>query len=328
MSRQTSLLRKLVPFRVLGCGPVAQLSATAFGRYPHHFSLIMETLEETDTEPAPRMALAEAFQNLVHGQPQLKVREQFADAEMEARQLLTGGGGGNRWMSDPRYRLELLQLQTAAGFWRRQLSTAANPMLNCEFYVHHEVSTDLRVDQVISPYFHMMLDGAGRAKITDDINDLVAQVLLLERDLYGEHRFDKRNDRMHLTQSILLPTIDKNDDTLGIFDVPAIRDYGNFVVDISDKFDGRWRKIVVQCAEEEEPFPWSEPLSVTAIAGSTFTADARVLFDHTLVSRRTDKRLAVTTAKATFEFELPNKGPADHSWLGRMESYRTTPVTH
>jgi hypothetical protein len=262
--RELSLFRKCVPFTYYVSGPVAAVAQRTFERYPHTFTVALEALEELDTTSYPKMLLAESLQALASGTvEQRQLRELFDQAEHAARDEALGAYDRDRWIVDPEYRLWGFQLHMAAGWWARLLRVSPAPWEEPQHFIHHRYASDVRRDGLITKYTQMVLSQKGRDELNDDITDLFEQIFLLERDLYGQHRFDKRGDQIFLFQSILMSEIGKNPETAGcvLGDVDVINRAGYFKIAEEDQ-QHRWVKYTVSCKKEDDPEEYSELIEV------------------------------------------------------------------
>ena len=262
--RQTSVFRKVVPFKFFASGPCAAVAQRTFERYPHTFTLALEALEDLDTDPTPRMLLAEALQAMACGTvEQRDVREHFERAADAARDEANGAFDHARWVYDPEYRLWAYQLHMAAGWWERMMRLGMEPHKEAEYFLNYRYSADVSKDGVIKRFTDMMLSNDGRAEITDDIDDLYEQIFILERDLYGQHRLDKRSDQLFMIHSLKITEVGKNPETAEAIlgGVKAVQRAGNFTIRTDDQ-QGRWTQYHVHCLPEDDPAPFDELIEV------------------------------------------------------------------
>lgn len=343
--REVSLMRSLVPFQYRIAGPVATVAKRVFHRYPYAFTNILSTLEETDTAAQPRMMLAEAYQALAGSDmPQREIRELFRRAEDEARAEFTGKYDARRLSFDPEYRLNVCQLHMSAGWWHRMLMVSPRPWEETNSFTHTRYAADMRKDPVISPYVDMLRKDDTRQTMTDDIEDLIKDLFVLERDLYGEHRLDKRGDQMFLVQGLLMSEMSKSPETARGFYASAVQEFGNLLITETNVANDRWRQVDIVCKPEEEPVPWYEIFEMEEVAARSHSAPSapiaktpeektlkrdvmsllldgeefdnnkvRVFFDAPIVPRR------VSEKNRLFRFELANEVD-DASWWQRSDA--------
>uniref|UniRef100_A0A7S1MS21 Uncharacterized protein n=2 Tax=Neobodo designis TaxID=312471 RepID=A0A7S1MS21_NEODS len=262
--RQASLFRRCVPFKFYASGPVAAVAQRTFERYPHTFTLALEALEELDTAPLPRMMMAEALQAMAQGNVEQRVvRELFEQAELAARDEANGGLDHERWVIDPEYRLWTYQLHMAAGYWERMLRVQHQPWMEAQYFIDYRYAGDVSKDGVIKRFTDMMLSEDGRGEITDDIDDLYEMIFILERDLYGQFRLDKRSDQLFMIHSLKITEVGRNPETAEAIlgGVKAVQRAGHFDIRMEEQ-QGRWKQYFVSCKPEDDPAPWDELIEV------------------------------------------------------------------
>lgn len=308
---------------------------------------LLAALEKADLDATPRMMLAEGYQGIMEGKLQRDIRSIFETAEMECRQAYHGKYEPHR-MGDPMYKLTAFQLWMAAGYWTRMFYISADPLPECSVFLHTKYTADIRRDEALSHVFLRTSSDIGRRDLNDDELSVIAETLLLERDMYGHYRFERRSDQQFFMQSLLSKDVGHNDDTSGVLQLRPVVDHGNFVVEVKEKYDGRWRNVKVSCGDEAKLAPpWREEIVVDvsghdlsgrsavclsawgptgAVAYRHPTLDraslpssaavAEVIYNEPLVLPREDVRTLDGEAPF-FEFELANI-QEDHSLFGRL----------
>lgn len=108
------------------------------------------SLESLDVALAPRAALAQAIQKMLVGDAmQRDVREDFDQAEAEARKCRNGLYEAQRWSQDPEYRVNAYVLHMAAGYWARMFQISSDPQFDAQNFIRQMYTTDFRKDPLL-----------------------------------------------------------------------------------------------------------------------------------------------------------------------------------
>lgn len=251
-ANQRSLLRALVPFTVDVCGPSTEVVRQAFIRRPALIRKFFFELERCDTAPVPRVALAEAMQALLEGSHRgSDIRAHFARAETLGRRDTLGEFEPARFRDDPTYRLRSYIVSMAAAFYTRLFAISTTPLLEARHAVFMRYTADITSDNLLRDAVFLLKDPAARAYFPEEYNDLFATLMLLERDVMGDGRLDKRGGRARIFHTIDPEDVGRNDVTRQLLDVAVVQRYANFVVKEETKFGSRWKDVIVSCGVED-----------------------------------------------------------------------------
>lgn len=267
---------------------------------------LLGALEQADMHATPRMVVAECFQAIMEEKLQRDIRQMFEDAELECR-LAYHGKYEPEKMNDPVYKVTSAQLWMAAGYWARMFAISANPLPECEKFLHTKYTADVRRDGILKDCFIDILTKTGRAALTEQQNKAIGDLCIVERDLYGQFRMDRSSDQQFLVHSCLCRDIGKTVESFGVIQHPPIEEFGNFFLEVTDTYQGRWRRIEVKCGPEEGMIPFEEPIFVPEYKQPVATA----WYNYPLISRREE------TGTSTYSFDLANI-TEDWTLLGQL----------
>lgn len=324
VTRPTSILRKLVPFKFDCCGPVAEVARSIFERHPHLFPYMLATLQSMDTAAEPRIEFADALQQLMDPRvAQGQLRKAFEKAEASARrEFFMSYYDKSRAEEDFNYRLDNIQLVGATSFWSRMFRIDAEPIVDAIGVISHLYAADVRRDPCMNSLVTNLVTQSTRDALRADPKKIkfVEDCLILERDIFGAFRFDKFANRVHVFHSISEDVLGETDETYGLIsDIDAMTTHGHFTIDERPSYDGRWRQIRITCRpEEEESAPWRDYVHSETI-GRRIAVD----FDEPIVGRpptvdsriRVDGTLHPTTTSIDLELATFRE---DETWLGRL----------
>lgn len=133
--------------------------------------------------------------------------------------------------ADPLERLQIHEAIMAAGFYQRTISTTQLEGENIRFVLNH-YNFDVRRDVVITQLIQRSL--LKEKEISEDSEKLLRDILLLERRLYGPHRFLPTSGRRWLVLGLHLSDIDSEEELLRIMNLSAIKEEGNFLLNEED----------------------------------------------------------------------------------------------
>lgn len=322
--RQTSLIRKLVPFTFDACGPVADIFRMTFNKHPYIFPNMLKTLENLDTAKEPRVEFAQGLQMLMDERvSQARLREQFDKAELLARkEHFMLAYDEKRAEYDFNYRLTTLQLCGCTAFWNRMFFISSEPVHDAVDQLAHLYTADARRDPVMNSFVQNLTERWAREKLPENppMVKFIEDSFIIERDLFGPYRLDKFSDRVFVFHSLTDAFINKNDETAGfLWEIDAVATHGNFLIEDTMKHDGRWRTIKVTCKQETEELPpWRDEVFHEGMGRAI-----DIKFDEALIGRppTVNKRIHVDGTlypkTSSFDFELANLRE-DETFMGRL----------
>jgi hypothetical protein len=309
-TNEHSLLRNLIPMRVHASGPASVYLRHAFLQQDRLIHRFLASLEQLPLPSLPRMLLAEGMQRMLEGEhPQRELRELFEEAEMECRKVLlqldvsatgaapyhsprTSSTERAMWeavQTDPLTRVLAYELRAAAGFYARLMSVAADPYPPASVHVRTIISSDMRTDDAL---LRWILDfdawprdvetGArtGSQTMPPQLEEVVKELLLLERDAFGVFRFDPRGDNHHLLHALKLSELTKTPKTLSVLRDPVMTAYGNFSLTSEEVHKGRWIEYKLHCAAEDHRVDPVLPLLETVVTRDMITGGELRLLVH------------------------------------------------
>lgn len=190
----------------------------------------------------------------------------FFSAEAEANLEASGKYDSGRTAIDPEYKMMTGQLAMGAGWWARMFLVHHQPWIEAEEFVNMRYGSDVRRDETISQYTRLLLEEAGREKLNEDMHELFKDIFILERDLYGQYRFDRRGDQVFLLQSVKMADVGRNDESAVaiIGELDSVVKAGHFDVKLTNVQE-RWKQYCVTCKPETEPAPWWEKVEVPEV---------------------------------------------------------------
>ena len=312
-----SLIRNLIPFTIAGAGPVANLYRAAFLHRQPLVKNMLKRLETLDTALHPRVALAEALQRMLQGQLlQRDLRPLFERAEVMYRRELNDTNC--RCSTDPPYRLLTLQLWLTSIFYVDMLAVSADPFHNAEIRLYSGMTSDVGKDELLTKLFVAYENFETRPEIPPEFIECIEEMLLLERDLFGKYRFDSRRGVKALTHAIALDAVGHDATTASLLDHETIQKYGNFLTEVKEINNGRWREHRLWCGEEDHRLfdflPGKEKITV---AGEGWSHDIVLSYDTPLCTRthEVDPTLLKSGEAYVEKFEVVI--PKHRSWLAR-----------
>ncbi|KPI86026.1 hypothetical protein ABL78_4929 [Leptomonas seymouri] len=324
-ANERSLLRTLIPMRVQAPGPASTYLRHAFIQKECLIHRFLAALEHVALPSLPRMLLAEGLQRLLEGEcPQRELRALFEEAEMECRKMLlqldvssTGEAPYHSphmdateraaWRAvqfDPLVRVLAYELRAAAGYYARMMSVTSDPYTPASVLVRTLIASDMRTDDVLvklmlafEAWPRDVKTGARAAlgpPMPPRMEETVKELLLLERDAFGEFRFDPRGDSHHLVQALKLADVTKTPAAFCLLLDPLMKAYGNFSLEVEEIYKGRWNQYKLRCAPEDHrvdaALPLCETVSTTdAVTGGELSMlvhyDAPICLRHKASSR-------------------------------------------
>ncbi|KAG5488057.1 hypothetical protein LSCM4_08282 [Leishmania orientalis] len=302
---ERSFLRHLIPMRVYSSGPPSIYLRHAFlhqNRLIHRF---LGALEAVPLPSLPRMLLAEGFQRMLEGDaPQRELRALFEDAEAECRKMLLHldrSEGGHRWCRDPHdqeashgvahdplRRLLAYELRAACSHYARLMAVSSSPYAPAAVVVRTIIASDVRTDDFL---VKMVLEFEKHPRNVETgervgeavplvVEELMKELLLLERDAFGCFRFDPRGDNHHLVHCLKLADMTKTLTSYSIMLDPLMKRYGNYCVECEEVYKGRWNQYKVHCGPEDHRIDPALPLFETVIAKDPITGGALNMIVH------------------------------------------------
>lgn len=170
------------------------------------------------------------------------VQDQLEEAVVQLRAELY-----KKDVADPFRRLQIHEAIMAAGFYQR----AANPNVlhgeGTRFVLNH-FNFDVRRDTSITKTVHdAVLSTASSPAAAEK---LLADLLLLERKLFGQHRLTPTGGRRWLCLGVPLEDIKTEDEVNRLLALPAIQKEGNFSLQRIDNEKGLWFNLEIEPKEE------------------------------------------------------------------------------
>ena len=300
---ERSLLRNLIPMRVYASGPASTSLRHAFLQQEKLIHRFLGSLEQVPLPSLPRVLLAEGFQRLLEGEsPQRELRELFEEAEMEVRKMLlqldvsssgaavyhgahadpTERAAWEAVQGDPLSRVLAYELRAEAGSYARRMSISSDPYTPASVLVRTVIASDVRTDDFL---VKMMLEfdewprnvetgeRQGAQPMPSQIEEMVKELLLLERDAFGVFRFDPRGDNHHLVQTLKLSDIVKTPKSFCVLLDSVIRNYGNFSLTSEEIYKNRWLQYTLHCGQEDHRVDLTLPLCETVVTKDAVTGN-------------------------------------------------------
>lgn len=151
--------------------------------------------------------------------------------------------------TDAMTRLQLHEAIMAAGFYQRALNTMELKGESIRFVLNH-YNFDVRRDVPITHQVHDSL--LDNRETTKESEQLVRDLLLLERRLNGKYRLALTNGRRWLTLGLPLSDIKSETELRRVLDLPVVKEVGNFALSSAD-VDKMWMAFTVTPQAEEQP---------------------------------------------------------------------------
>lgn len=319
VTAEHSFLRHVVPFHVQGSGPASTLLRHSFLQQGRLITRVFRALEEVPLPSLPRMLLAEGLQQLLDGDvPQRRLRELFEEAEVECRKMLLqldydasgspvySGGGRDQWQAeeaarwtavqkDPLSRVLAYELRAACGYYAQLMSVSSAPFQPAAMLVRTLLSSDVRTDDYLVKLFlnfeqHPRNTDTGERleQLPTAVAEMVKEMLLLERDVFGTYRFDARGDNRQLVHCLKLSDITKTPRDFAVLMDPVMQQYGNYRVEKTVVHGGRWMEYRVTCGAEDHRIDPGLPVLETVGTKDEITGrdmSMIVLYDEAICQR-------------------------------------------
>ncbi|KAG5487755.1 hypothetical protein LSCM1_08121 [Leishmania martiniquensis] len=306
---ERSLLRHLIPMRVYSSGPPSLYLRHAFLHRDRLVRRFLGALEAVPLPSLPRMLLAEGIQRMLEGDtPQRELRALFEDAEVECRKMLLHmdvSEGGHRRYHDPRTnphdreawhavahdplrRLLAYELCAACSHYARLMAVSSNPHAPAAVVVRNVIASDMRRDNLLvkvtleyekHPRNVETGERVGEA-MPRVVDEVMKELLLLERDAFGCFRFDPRGDNHHLVHCLKLADMTKTRRSYSIMLDPLMHKYGNYCVECVEVYKGRWRQYRVHCGPEDHRIDPELPPFEMVVANDPITGGALNMVVH------------------------------------------------
>jgi hypothetical protein len=323
---QRSFLKSLIPFRYAGGGIPTDIIRSVFLRHEMLIPRLLGTLEVAPLPAMPRMMFAEAFQMLLSGRyPQREVRSMFEDSSVEMRRWLNEDG---LEAVNPVLRLLGYELLAAASFYFALMSITSTPNAAASIAVRSVVTSDLKSDKTllgsIVAFEELERDIATGARVEDPGLDVVVQeMLLLERDSFGKHRFDFRGSKRHILHHLEVESVGRTERSLALVKDPVMKGYGNFSTSEKVVHQGRWIEHQLWCNDEDSRVDSTLPLTERVkLSGDGWDANVLIDFGGPLCDRMLTTHSSIKAVETmsdvrhveVFELAVPDR---DSTFLER-----------
>ena len=161
---------------------------------------------------------------------------------------------------DPTRRILIHQAVMGAGFYKKVTESMAGNNHNAHQEIFHTYNFDLRRDDAILRSIHHTVKHDKTA--TDESNETLSNVLLLERRLFGQNRFHEVAGLQYLVMGVPFKDIETEKELDRILALEPVRQSGNFIKsyddpdpELKDAHVKRWKHAVVKCGpEEQQPY--------------------------------------------------------------------------
>lgn len=144
--------------------------------------------------------------------------------------------------SDPRRRLELHEAIMAAGFYERVINVTQLDGEGIRYVLNH-YNFDVRRDTQITSKVHETL--LADKTTTPESDQLLRDLLLLERRLTGEYRFSQSGGRRWFTLGMPLSEIKTEEEVLRLMDLEVIKSDGNLTQSEVDS-SKLWKTVTIK----------------------------------------------------------------------------------
>ncbi|EPY41552.1 hypothetical protein AGDE_02372 [Angomonas deanei] len=266
---EKSFLRNVIPLYAKSNGLASTYHRHAFLYQNELIGKVLLALENVPLPTAPRMVLAEGFQRMLEGDcPQRDIRALFEEAHTLARQVLASavdGGkphGEERLLQgvryDPLLRLLAYELTAACDYYYNLMGVGTDPQRSCSVALQMLVGSDLRTDGLLGKMTHAFHDhprvletGERLAEVPVDVEEFIKETFLLERDIFGEYRFDARADNVYLLHCLKLSDIVKTPQSFVVLLDPLVKSCGNFDLQSDVVRQGRWVRHTLKAGKED-----------------------------------------------------------------------------
>ncbi|CCW61376.1 unnamed protein product [Phytomonas sp. EM1] len=149
---------------------------------------------------------------------------------------------------DVNRRVQIHEAIMAAGFYQRAIDMNVLKGEAVRFVLNH-YNFDVRRDVAITKAVHDVLLSKEGASLDSD--QLIRDLLLLERRLYGKYRFASTGGRRWLTLSVELSDIKTKEEMNRLMNLPSIKEEGNFTLSVNGG-EKLWETLVLTPNEETE----------------------------------------------------------------------------
>ena len=301
--RDFSILRKLVPLRLIGAGPVANLMSSAYINREPLIHMVLETLQEAPTDLPMRAAFADAFQRLLEGElPQRDLRRLFESIELQYRNKLNFSEG--QWKYDPSFRLAGFQLRLAAMYYGTMLGISATPQDTTETCIRAMINSDIGQEPIFTDIFRAFEEVDRRPLVPEEYKKFIGEMMILERDAFGIFRLDGRGNGQRFVHCIKTCDIGNSHETVKILNEPTVEENGNFFL-IIDESNPRWIAYELMCGREDHKvlpdLPDSEFISVR---GEGWHHKVEIVYNSPIVTSRVASAGKRGDEQCTEKFEL------------------------
>ncbi|KAG5467020.1 hypothetical protein LSCM1_01199 [Leishmania martiniquensis] len=150
-------------------------------------------------------------------------------------------------MTDPQRRLELHEAIMAAGFYERVISVTQLEGEGIRYVMNH-FNFDVRRDTRITQKVHEAL--SEERTTTPESEQLLRNLLLLERRLTGKYRFSQFNGRRWFALGMPLSEITTEKEAQRLLSIDVIKSEGNFTFGEVDS-EKLWKTITISPNEEQ-----------------------------------------------------------------------------
>ncbi|KAG5467575.1 hypothetical protein CUR178_01219 [Leishmania enriettii] len=150
-------------------------------------------------------------------------------------------------MTDPRRRLELHEAVMAAGFYERVISVTQLEGEGIRYVMNH-FNFDVRRDTLITQKVHETL--SEEKTTTPESEQLLRDLLLLERRLTGKYRFSQFGGRRWFALGMPLSEIKTEKEAQRLLGISVIKSDGNFSFGEVDS-EKLWKTITIRPNDEQ-----------------------------------------------------------------------------
>ena len=303
--REFSVLRKLVPLRLIGAGPVANLLSSAYLNREPLIHMVLGTLEDSQIDLPIRAAFADAFQQLLEGEaPQRDLRRMFEAIELQYRSKLNFEEG--QWKYDPAFRLEAFQQRMAALYYATMLGVSATPQDTTETSLRAMLNSDIGVQEgIFTDIFRALEDSEKRPLLPPEYRKFIGDMAILERDVFGMYRLDGRGNGQRLIHCIKASDVGQSHDSVQLLSDPTIEEHGNFFL-IEDDSNPRWVSYELMCGNEDHKvLPDLPDTEYISVSGEGWKHKVQLIYNSPLVTKRLVHAHKLRTGdQCTEKFEL------------------------
>lgn len=186
----------------------------------------------------------EALENVTNMHAQHDITKKLSKVVDELRAQLY-----RKDSTDPRRRLEVHEAIMAAGFYERVISVTQLEGEGIRYVLNH-FNFDVRRDTAITQKVHETL--AEDKTTTPESEQLLRDLLLLERRLYGKHRFTQLGGRRWFALGMPLSEIKTEAEAKRLLEIDVIKSDGNFTYGEVDS-EKLWKTVTITPNDEASP---------------------------------------------------------------------------